>query len=79
MKSVCGVGQTSSAVFGKESTNTNILRAYCEAKLGQTFCFKHLHASAELENDLLHRSVCFQHISTLGQVRCRLIEDQENA
>lgn len=72
---VCGIGQTISAVFGKESTNTNILRAYCGAKLGQTFCFKHLHASAELGKVLVHRSVCFQRISILGQV----IQDQESA
>lgn len=72
---VCGVGQTSSALFGKESTNTNILRAYCGAKLGQTLCFKHLHASAELGKVLEHRSVCFQCISILGQV----IQDQESA
>lgn len=72
---VYDVGQTSFAVLGKESTNTNILWAYCGAKLGQTFCFKHLHASAELGKVLVHRSVCFQHISILGQVT----QDQESA
>jgi len=65
---VSDVGQTSYAVFGKESTNTNILWAYCGGKLGQTFCFKHLHASAELGKVLAHRSVCFQRVSILRQV-----------